>query len=246
MVQSHGALRVEDLRRALGVSTATVRRDLDELQESGVLRRVHGGAVALDRRPIEARFEAKAATHRDEKRRIAARAARLVGPGETLYLDSGSSTLELARLLAERSDLTVVSNSLPAVVELAGRGPRVVVVGGELRPLSQAMVGPLSRPLLDQVYVDRAFMGTFGLSLDAGLTTTDPSEALTKEIVLGRARQVVLLADGSKLGTRAFAHAGRLDQLDVLITDEPLDEHAAAAFEAAGVEVLVAEAGPGA
>jgi len=242
IVRSSGAVRVEDLRLALGVSLATIRRDLDELQQSGVLRRVHGGAVAVDVRPIEARFEAKAATHADEKERIAARAARLVEPGEALYLDSGSTCLELARLLAERADVIVVTNSLPVVVELAGRGPRVIVVGGELRPLSQAMVGPLSRPLLDQVYVDRAFLGTFGLSLDAGLTTTDPAEALTKESVLGRARQVVLLADRSKLGTRAFAHAGRLDQVDVLVTDVELDEHAAAAFERAGVEVLVAEA----
>ncbi|CAN5785165.1 DeoR/GlpR family DNA-binding transcription regulator [soil metagenome] len=244
-MQSHGAARVEDLSTALGVSVATVRRDLDELQENGVLRRVHGGAVAVDKRRVEGRFEAKAGAHAEEKRRIADCAARLVEPGESVYLDSGSTCLELARLLAERGDLTVVTNSLPAAVELSGRGPRVVVIGGELRPLSQALVGPLSRPLLDHVYVDRAFMGTFGLSLEAGLTTTDPSEALTKEAILGRARQVVLLADRSKLGTRAFAHAGRLDQVTVLITDQPLDDQAAAAFERAGVEVLVADDGAG-
>ena len=91
-------------------------------------------------------------------------------------------------------------------------------------------MGPLSLPLLDELYVDRAFMGTFSLSLDAGLTTTDPAEAFTKERVLTRAREVVLLADSSKLGTRSFAHAGRLDQLDVLITDAELDETTATTF----------------
>jgi len=241
IVRSRHAVRVEDLRSELGVSTATIRRDLDELEGAGALRRVHGGAVAVDGvRPIEARFEAKAATHAAEKRRIAARAVELVEPDSSVYLDAGSTCLELARLLAGRADVTVVTNSLPAIVELAGRGPRLVVVGGELRPLSQAIVGPLSARLLDELFVDRAFMGTFSLSLDAGLTTTDPSEAFTKERVLTRAREVVLLADSSKLGTRSFAHAGHLDQVDVVITDAALDDEAATVFRNAGVRVLVA------
>lgn len=240
IVRARRAVRVEDLRVELGVSLATIRRDLDELESAGALRRVHGGAVATDERPIETRFAEKEAEWSAQKRRIAARAMQLIEPAETLYLDSGSSVLELARLLDGRTDLTVVTNSLPAIAELAAPGPRVVVLGGELRPLSQAVVGPLSRLLLEQLYVDRAFMGTFGLSLDAGLTTSDPAEAYTKELVLGRARQVVLLADSRKLGTRSFAHAGRLDQLDVLITDALLPDRAASAFERAGVLVIVA------
>jgi DeoR/GlpR family transcriptional regulator of sugar metabolism len=241
IVRARHAVRVEDLRAELGVSTATIRRDLDELEELGALRRVHGGAVAVDGvRPVEARFDAKAATHAAEKRRIATRALQLVERDSSIYLDSGSTCLELARLLRDRDDVTVVTNSLPAIVELAGRGPRLVVIGGELRPLSQALVGPLTAHMLDALYVDRAFMGTFSLSLDAGLTTTDPSEAFTKERVLSRAREVVLLADSSKLGTRSFAHAGRLDEIDLVITDALPDEETVNVFSAAGVRVLVA------
>lgn len=240
IVSARRAVRVEDLRTELGVSVATIRRDLDELQEGGALRRVHGGAVSVDVRPVEALFDAKAAEHAAEKRRIARRAAELIEPGETIYLDSGSTCLELARLLVGRTDVTVVTNSLPAVAELAARGSRVVAIGGEVRPLSQALVGPMTRLLLEELFVDRAFMGTFGLSLEAGLTTSDPAEAYTKELALSRAHQVVLLADSSKLGTRSFAHAGRLDQIDVLVTDAALDERAASAFEQAAVRVLVA------
>ena len=123
---------------------------------------------------------------------------------------------------------------------LAGQGPRLVVIGGELRALSQALVGPLSTKVLDELYLDHAFVGTFSLSLDAGMTTTDPAEAFTKEHVLAHARESVLLVDGSKLGTRSFAQAGRLDQIDVVITDIALDEEASATFEHAGVRVLVA------
>jgi len=240
IVKSRHAVRVEDLKEELGVSTATIRRDLDELEETGELRRVHGGAVSVDPRPIEARFEAKAAKHQVEKQRIAERAAAMVEPDSRIYLDAGSTCLELAKLLAPRTDITVVTNSLPAIVELAGQGPRLVVIGGELRPLSQALVGPLSIPVLDELYVDRAFVGTFSLSLDAGLTTTDPAEAFTKGHALTRAREVVLLVDGSKLGTRSFAHAGRLDQIDVVITDAALDEESATTLANAGVHVLVA------
>ena len=243
IVQSRRAVRVEELRAELGVSVATVRRDLDELEQDGALRRVHGGAVSVDVRPIEAHFEAKATEHAAEKRRIAARAFGLIEPGEIIYLDSGSTCLELARLLLGREDLTVVTNSLPAVVELAGGGPRLVVIGGELRPLSRALVGPLTLPLLKELYVDRAFVGTFGLSLDAGLTTSDPAEAFTKEQVLSHAREVVLLVDSSKLGTRSFAHAGHLDQIDIVVTDTDLGEEADTVFDDAGVRVLIAPQG---
>lgn len=240
IVKSRHAVRVEDLREALGVSTATIRRDLHELEEEGEIRRVHGGAVSVEQRPIEARFEAKAAKHPEAKRRIAERAAAMVRPDSKIYIDAGSTCLELARLLAARRDITVVTNSLPAINELAGQGPRLIVIGGELRPLSQALVGPLSTRILDELYLDHAFVGTFSLSLEAGLTTTDPAEAFTKEHVLGHAREAVLLVDGSKIGTRSFAHAGRLDQLDVVITDAELGEEARRTFEHAGVRVLVA------
>jgi DeoR/GlpR family transcriptional regulator of sugar metabolism len=240
IVKSRHAVRVEDLREELGVSTATIRRDLHELEEEGELRRVHGGAISIEATAIEARFEAKAATNPIEKQRIAERAAEMVEADAKIYLDAGSTCLELAKLLAHRTDITVVTNSLPAINELAGAGPRLIVIGGELRPLSQALVGPLSTPVLDQLYLDHAFVGTFSLSLDAGMTTTDPAEAFTKEHVLTRSREVVLLVDGSKLGTRSFAQAGRLDQLDVVITDIALGEEASATFEHAGVRVLVA------
>ena len=240
IVKDRHVVRVEDLREELGVSTATIRRDLHELEEEGELRRVHGGAVSVEQRPIEARFEAKAAANPEAKRRIAECAAAMVEPDSKIYLDAGSTCLEMARLLAHRTDITVVTNSLPAINELAGQGPRLIVIGGELRALSQALVGPLSAKVLQELYLDHAFVGTFSLSLDAGLTTTDPAEAFSKEHVLTRTREAVLLVDGSKIGTRSFAHAGRLDQVDVVITDAELDAEASATFHDAGVRVLVA------
>jgi DeoR/GlpR family transcriptional regulator of sugar metabolism len=238
IVDSRGAARLEELSAALGVSQATVRRDLNALAAAGRLRRVHGGAVAIDPRLDEPHFDVKAAAAADEKQRIAERAIELLSPEETIYLDSGSTVLALARLLHGWSRLTVVTNSLPVATELVGRGPRLILIGGELRATSRAVVGPLTRLLLDQLHVDRAFMGTFALAVDDGLTTTDPSEAYTKELVLSRAREVILLADATKMGTRSFARAGRLEDVDILITDAVLDERTARTFKRRGIRVI--------
>jgi DeoR/GlpR family transcriptional regulator of sugar metabolism len=240
IVEARRGARLEELSVALGVSQATVRRDLDELEAEGRVRRVHGGVVAVDERPGEPHFEVKAAEAAEEKDRIAARAVAMLAPDETVYLDSGSTVLAAARLLRGWDRLTVVTNSLPAVVELAGHGPRLIVIGGEFRATSQALVGPLSQHLLENIHVDRAFIGSYAVSLDDGLTTTDPAEAFTKKLVLERATQVVLLADSRKMGTHSFVHAGRLEAVDVLVTDHGIDERTVRSLERRGITVIKA------
>jgi DeoR/GlpR family transcriptional regulator of sugar metabolism len=240
LVESRGAARLEELSAALGVSQATVRRDLNAVSAAGRLRRVHGGAVATDQRIDEPHFDVKAGAAAAEKGRIAAAALKLLAPDDTIYLDSGSTVLALARLLHGWTRLTVVTNSLPVATELVGRGPRLIILGGELRATSRAIVGPLTRHLLEDLHVDRAVMGTLALSIEDGLTTTDPAEAFTKQLVLSRAREVILVADSTKLGTRSFVRAGRLAEIDVLVTDAAIDAGIARALGRRGVRVIAA------
>jgi DeoR/GlpR family transcriptional regulator of sugar metabolism len=239
LVTARRSARLEDLCLALGVSVATVRRDLDELQAQGLLHRVHGGAVAIDRTP-EPHFEVKAGEAADEKERIAARAVGLLAPDETIYLDSGSTTLAVARLLHGWDRLTVLTNSLPIANELGGHGPRLILIGGEFRPTSQAFVGPLSRHLLENVHVSKALIGTYALSLEHGLSTTDAAEAFTKALALERATEVIVLADSRKLGTTSFARAGGLDKVDILVTDAAIDDHFALELSQRGITVITA------
>lgn len=240
LVDAQRAVRLDELSAVLGVSQATVRRDLNALAGAGRIRRVHGGAVAVDQRLDEPHFDAKAAAAPEEKARIARRAVELLRPEDTVYLDSGSTVLGVARLLHGWTRLTVVTNSLPVAVELMGRGPRLIVLGGEVRATSRAIVGPLTRQLLEALHVDRALMGTYAFSLEDGLSTTDPAEAFTKELVLARAGEVILLADSTKAGTRSFVRAGRLEDVDVLVTDAGLDERAARALAKRGIRVITA------
>ena len=222
LVRESGIARVEDLRRELKVSVATIRRDLEVLEEEGKVRRVHGGAVSMESRLEESVFDDKTSQFTKQKRAIAAEAYKLIGEEESLYLDGGSTTLCLARLLKDRKDLTVVTNSLRAAGELADSGPRVILTGGELRRISQTMVGPLTSAVLSQVRVDKAFMGTMGFCLKNGLTTTDPNEAYVKALVTEQASQVLLLADSSKADKVSFARVSDWQNVDILLSDRKL------------------------
>lgn len=239
IVSSRRAARLEDLSNALGVSVATARRDVDELGSRGLLRRVHGGAVAIDVQR-EPHFEAKAVEAAEEKERIAAKAVGLLDPDDTVYLDSGSTVLAAARLLRGWDRLTVVTNSLPVAIELGGYGPRLILVGGEFRPTSQAFVGPLSRYLLENIHSTKALIGTYALSVEDGLSTTDAAEAFTKSLAVDRATEVIVLADSRKLGAHSFAHAGRLNQIDVLVTDGGVDDRTVRSLERRGITVIKA------
>lgn len=239
ILSSRRAARLEDLGSALGVSVATARRDVDELASQGLLRRVHGGAVAIDVQR-EPHFEAKTGEAAEEKERIAARAVGLLAPDDTVFLDSGSTVLAAARLLRGWDRLTVVTNSLPVAIELGGSGPRLILVGGEFRPTSQAFVGPLSRYLLENLHVTKALIGTYALSVEDGMSTTDAAEAFTKSLAVDRATEVIVLADSRKLGARSFAHAGRLDQIDVLVTDGGIDDHLVRILQEGGITVIKA------
>ncbi len=240
IVESRRGARLDELSSALGVSQATVRRDLDQLAAEGKLLRVRGGAMVIDQRAEEILFNLKTSTASEQKELIAARAVELLSPSDTIYLDSGSTLLAVARLLHSWDRLTVVTNNLPVAMELVDQAPQVIVIGGQLRSKSQALVGPLTQLMLDKISVDRALMGTFALSLEGGLMTTDPLEAYTKELVLVRARQVILLADSSKIGTRSLVHVGRLEAIDVFVTDSGISEGAERGLVQRGIQVIKA------
>lgn len=218
-----GAVRVDDLAERLGVSAATVRRDLADLEKAGDLRRVHGGAIPLGGRLEEPLFDDKTGIAEVEKLAIAKEALALISPDESIYLDGGSTVLNLARMLSGMTSLTVVTNSLHVASALSGKGPRLIMVGGELRRRSQTFVGALTEAVINRLHVDKAFMGTIGMSVAEGLTTTDPNEAMTKQLIVAHADQVILLANSGKVGKVAFAKVGDIEGVDLLVTDKAVD-----------------------
>jgi DeoR/GlpR family transcriptional regulator of sugar metabolism len=230
--------RVNELCDQLGASPASIRRDLVDMERRGLLQRVHGGAMFTDHHAGEPLFDDKAAIATKEKQRIADAAFKFIKPNDSIYLDGGSTVLALARLLMDMTKLTVVTNSLRVAGLFAAGGPKMILVGGEFRRLSQTFVGSLTKPLIDNLHLDAAFMGTIGLT-DSEITTTDPAEAYTKDLVMRRARQAILLADHSKIGKASFVKAGTLEDLDVLITDSRAHRKDVQQFRKKGIKVVV-------
>jgi len=239
ILQERRIVRVQELCEETGASAATIRRDLLELEHRGQLQRVHGGAVTVESRLEEPVFDDKAGRAMKEKEQIARLALKYIEPGDCVFLDGGSTVLALARLVGERSDLTVVTNSLKVASSLATGGPRLILVGGEFRRRSLTFVGSLTGAILDQLHVDKAFMGTIGLTVREGLTTTDPREAHTKRLVIKHAGRVLLLADSSKVGKVSFIRFATLSEMDVLITDAGLPSEDLSVFRSKIREVVI-------
>lgn len=216
-----GIRTISELSLKLGVSEATVRRDLQSLEDRRLVRRVHGGAEPVRRGGAgELLFNEKTSLNAGEKELIAERALDFIQDNDAIFLDGGSTVLALARKLKQRKNLTVVTNSLMAASELMETNHRLILLGGEFRARSRTLVGPLTSRILESLAIHTAFLGTMGFTVESGISTSDPNEAYTKELVMKRAAQVVLLADSSKLGTPSLATSGSIDDINIIITDE--------------------------
>jgi len=239
MARADGRVEVAQVADVLGVSPETVRRDLTALERHGVLRRVHGGAIPVERLGFEPSVAARAERFVAEKERIAKAALDQLPDEGTVLLDSGTTTLRLAEALPRDRELTVVTNSLPAAQVLSGN-PAITLylLGGRLRPRTQAAVGEWLTSALAELSIDVAFLGTNGLSLERGLTTPDPTEALAKKAMVAAARRPVVVTDHSKVGVNQFSRFARFEDLAAVITDSGLDLETASLIEAAGPEVI--------
>lgn len=239
---------VEDTAAELDVSPATIRRDLDYLAEQQLLARTRGGAVATSV-AYDLPLRHKAARHAPEKQRISAAAARLVRPGTVVGLNGGTTTTEVARYLATRTDfgergdspgLTVVTNALNIANELVVRPHvKIVVTGGVARQQSFELTGPLATRILDEITIDVLFLGVDGIDPRLGAYAHHEGEASINRLMASRAARVVVVADSSKLGQRAFAQICPSTSVDMLITNEGAPSDIVQAFEAEGTAVQI-------
>jgi len=239
LARAEGRVDVASLADTLHVTAETIRRDLTMLERAGVLRRVHGGAIPVERIGFEPALATRDSVLIDEKERIAKAALAEVPDEGAIILDAGTTTARLAQALPVDRELTVVVNS-PVIAALLGVRPNlnVLLLGGRLRGRTLATVDDWAlRPLAD-MYVDVAFLGTNGLSVERGLTTPDPAEAAVKRAMINSARRAVVLADHTKIGNDYLARFGTLADLDLLITDAGLDDDLVTEVEAAGLRVV--------
>jgi len=239
--RADGRVDVTALADAFAVTTETVRRDLTVLERHGLLRRVHGGAIPVERLGFEPALATRNNVLVAEKERIAKAALAEVPDEGAILLDAGTTTGRLADILPAERELTVVTNSVPIVASLATRpNLTVLLLGGRVRRTTLAAVDAWALAALADTFVDVAFLGTNGVSVERGLTTPDPAEAAVKRAMIAASRRSVVLTDHSKIGVDRLARFGELDDLDVLITDSGVDHQVADELAAAGPRLVLA------
>jgi DeoR/GlpR family transcriptional regulator of sugar metabolism len=238
-VRERAAVSAEDLSRQFGVSVETIRRDLRRLQERGLLERVYGGAARPSGRSSEGSFAARSARHIDRKRAIAALASSLVEPDETVVIDVGTTALEVARALPAGFRGRVLTNSVPAAMELSARSDvELLLCGGQVRAGDGACAGAHAEAFFGEFYADRAFLGSGGVHPEAGLTDYYPAEVAVRRTIIDHTASTYVLADSSKLGEIAVHRVCTLDRLTAVLTDDAENSAAFAALAAAGLTLL--------
>ena len=235
-----------ELTKVLGVTPATVRRDLAALEEDGLLVRSHGGAVSrTSSTRFQEPYESLIRTNRDEKESIAAAAESLVLDGDTVFLEGSTTVCELAKQLRRKSRLTIVTNS-PPIISVFQHSPGVTVIstGGELQKDQMYLSGVWTLHALSEIRVDKAVLGITALDLGYGMSTASHAEAEVKKRLIQASKQRIALADHSKFGHQCFAFVAPVTELHVLVTDWRTDPALIAELKRSGVQVLVGESLP--
>jgi DeoR family transcriptional regulator, fructose operon transcriptional repressor len=241
LVRERGSVRGRDLANDLGVTDETIRRDLDRLAEQGLVRRAHGGAVAL--RPTDETDTAfRLREHASEKIAIGRRAAELVADGSSIILDSGTTTLCLAQALPWKQDLVVVTTAVTNALELVGNpGTTVIMTGGVIRPSTFGASGQLAAATLRGLHVDQVFLAIHSVSVKGGLTYPLLEEVDAKRAMIEAGAEVILLADHSKFGRQALVRVAAITAVHRIVTTPGIDPDEAAAIRDLGIDLIIAE-----
>ncbi len=243
-VRTRGVVSLREMAEVLGTSQITIRRDISALADEGLVQRTHGGAVLPHGLAHEPTYREKAPQAAAEKAAIARLAAELIKPGDSILVGPGTTTLALARRLRSIPELTVVTNSLLVADALMGAsGVEVLVTGGTLRRSIHALVGPLAEQSFRGLRATQAFISGNGLTAAGGLSTPNLLVAAADRALANAARQVIVLADHTKIGRDTMSQTVPITSIRTLITDARADSNELRAIRDAGVEVLVATAG---
>lgn len=240
-VERHQRVTVNQICEQFAISPATARRDLEVLSERGEIERFHGGAKAIRQAPPEAPVLQRAGEQAEEKKRIGQETAELISDGETVFLGSGTTVLEVARHLRDRRDLTVITNSLLVINALANV-PSITVVGlgGVLRQSELSMIGHITEQALREVRMDKVILGMRAISLEAGMTNDYLPEVMTDRAIIQMAPELIVVADHTKFGKIASAYLASVQRIATLVTDSDTDAELLARLEAMGIRIIIA------
>lgn len=226
LINKTGSIKAIDIAKILAVSELTIRRDLDKLAKKELLKRTHGGAVNILSVGYEMKFDVQKEKYIDEKKRIALAASSLIEEGDVVLIEAGTTGYQTALNITNRAKLTIITNSCDLAVLLGKTNPdyKIVLSGGILNTDTRTLVGPIADFAFKTTFVDKAFIGITGIDLGKGITAADPIEAQTKKNIIACAKQVIALADHSKIGHVAMNYVAPVNIINTFITDGEADE----------------------
>jgi len=241
-LEQEGNVKVEVLADQFEVSQVTIRKDLTELEEQGLLQRTYGGAVFSHRSRFNISFLERLQIQRPQKDAIAQAALRYIHDGDSIILDAGSTTLSLAQaLIGKFRSLYVITTSVPVSLELSQAGYEILLVGGQVRNHSLALIGPVAIRTLESHHADRAFLGSSGVTISHGHSTPNPLDAEVKRAIIRSADESYVLADSSKFGHACLATFAVSEDIDLTITDSGIMPDVLQAFRQEGLAIETAE-----
>jgi len=241
LLSKQGRLSVAEIVECFSVSEATARRDLVSLASIGKAQRVHGGAVAVDRAPPELPILERENEQAEEKASIGRVTAELIPDKETVFLGSGTTVLEVAKNLRDRKNLTVITNSLPVLNMLAGQKDIMVIsLGGMLRDSELSFIGHITEQALAEVRVDKVVLGTRGISIEDGLTNDYLQETLTDRAILKIGKDIIIVADHTKINRTSTVLLAPLDVMNTFVTDSSADKKFVQSLKKKGMKVISA------
>ena len=240
IVRSAGRARVTDLAAHFSISAVTIRNDLNELHQRGLVMRSHGGAVLPDTILRESPVHERLSTFAEEKRRIGAMAATLIQDGETIILDSGTTTLEIARQIKRKQGVQVITNGVNIAAELLdARDAHVFLVGGTVRGESASTSGRFTEEMFEQFSADKLFLSGAGCDLDFGVSGANLEETMVNRSMLRVAREIILVADASKFSRRSMARIAPFSEIDIVISDTSMTEEVRTNIRALGCNLIL-------
>ncbi|MEN6598907.1 MAG: DeoR/GlpR family DNA-binding transcription regulator [Rectinema sp.] len=240
-IQKNGAARVSELAEALNVTEMTVRRDLEILERKGMIERTHGGAILNSRIGLEPRFAQKSSLFLAEKQAIGKAAALLIEEGDTIFVNSGTTTIEFLKNL-KTNNVHVITNNPMAPINTLSENVHITMTGGEIRRESFTLVGELAIKALKNVYASKAVISVDGFSIKHGLTNAVENEAWINRLMIMRTHgMVILVADSSKLGKVAAFKLADITSVSVIVTDQNISATSLEEFDQIGIKVITAE-----
>lgn len=240
LIEEHGKVKVGDLSRRFRTSEVTIRNDLKELQTLGLVRRAHGGAVKAQSVSLDPSLQDKSQLRAEEKRRIGEAAASLVNDGESIILDSGTTTQQIAKHLKDKRDLKVITNGINVAMELMGlKGVQLILLGGVVRQNSYSAVGHFAENMLRQLSADKLFLAVDAFDLDFGLSTPNMEESQVNQVMVQVAREKILVADSTKFGKRSLSRIVEVSEMDRVITDRALPDATQAELRSRGIDLIL-------